>query len=155
MRLLLPLLVPALLAAAPAVIPAYGYGIPSHGIITAADTVPNAATPIRAGDVLRGELTAADPQDSTLNRHLDRWSFQGRAGETVTFLMEGDTFDPEVRVGRWREGEWEPLGTPVATDASLTSVVNVTFPEDGEYEIQARARFPGSLGPYTLSVRSP
>lgn len=133
-------------------LPGPGTGVGYETTTFLEDTVHYLVTRIDVAEVLAGELARVDWQDPETGGFFDRWSYQAWAGETVTFRMEGKYLTPELRVGWWRDEVWEPLGTLEESPASLTSAVTVTFPADGQYEVQTRARFPGDLGPYTLVI---
>lgn len=94
---------------------------------------------------LSGSITAALP--------VERWTFQGKAGQTLTFTMQaqGGTLDSVLRL-------LDPNNTVLAEndDAEDTALgkdsqlVQVSLPADGNYTLEAR-RFDG-VGDYSIVI---
>lgn len=116
------------------------------------ETAAGPAEPIRLGESIMGWLAEGDRQAADDYAFLDLYAYRARAGETVTIELISDEFDAEVRVGRWVGGVWEELGSNDDGGEGTNSLLTVTFPEDGEYEIHARSLYPGDTGRYHVSV---
>lgn len=128
---------------------------PSQGVGTVyvrADSVQEAARPIRAGERVEGELHATDRQVLPGRNYVDLYSFRAREGEAVVIRMSSRDFDTYLRVGWWVNGTWESMDTDDdgggGTDSELTFIAYDT----GEFVIHARALYPGDTGRYTLSL---
>jgi hypothetical protein len=117
-----------------------------------ADTVAADAEPIRLGYSITGDLDEGDRQSFADSAYVDLYVYRARAGESVTIELMSDDFDAEVRVGRWVEGGWQPLGSDDDGGEGTNSLLTITFPEDGDYEIHARSLYAGQTGRYHVSV---
>ncbi|HEX8358549.1 MAG TPA: PPC domain-containing protein [Longimicrobium sp.] len=111
----------------------------------------NAQTPIRAGQTVRGELTATDPKADD-DSHYDVYLYRGRRGENVTFTLRSTAFDAFLTLGRMSGGQFTQMESDDdgagGTDARLV----VTLPEDGEYAVRANTLSAGETGAYTLAA---
>ena len=88
--------------------------------------------------------------DST---YAQAWTIQGRAGQTITVDLESDEFDAYMFVrgpGISNGGAFQDDDSGGSCNARLT----VTFPEDGEYEIDVNTAEHYATGSFTLSVTS-
>ncbi len=117
-----------------------------------ADTVVAPAVLLQVGRSATGSLDAADRQSALDSAWLDLYTYQATAGETVTLQLVSDDFDAFLRVGRWVDGGWEELATDDDGGDDTTSLLTVTFPADGLYEIHARSFLSEQTGRYTISV---
>ncbi|MEQ1618053.1 MAG: caspase family protein [Terricaulis sp.] len=105
---------------------------------------------VSVGQTVRGSLAQGDSQLSS-GEFADTYSFQGRAGETVTVRMLSDNFDTYVGIrgpGDFQQDN-DDEATP-ATNAGLT----LTLPRDGAYRILATSFAAGQTGAYTLQLTS-
>lgn len=109
------------------------------------------ATPIRLGQRVQGELTGDDPAADD-GSYYDLYSFQGRAGQTITITLRSDDFDAFLTIGMLDGGEYAELDGnddgPDGTDSELT----ITLSETGEYLIHANSLNEGETGAYTLQI---
>lgn len=116
---------------------------------------PAAARPprpsaIRLGQTVQGALTARDPENAE-GQAYDAYAFRARAGERFAIDLNADAFDPVVRVGQMRAGEFNELAMNDDTLATgLNSRLIFTAPDNGDYIIRATPLVPGSEGAYTL-----
>lgn len=113
----------------------------------------HAQTPLRAGQTVRGELTASDPKADD-GSHYDVYTYRGRGGESVTFTLRSSGFDSYLAFGRMAGGEFtaqtEDDDSGGGTDARLT----VTLRADGEYVVRATSMSGGETGAYTLTAEA-
>lgn len=109
------------------------------------------ATPVRLGQRVQGELTQDDATAGD-GSYYDLYSFQGRAGQTITITLRSDDFDAFVSIGILDGGEYMVLDGnddgPEGTDSELT----ITLAETGEYLIRANSLSEGETGAYTLRI---
>jgi hypothetical protein len=118
---------------------------------------PPAARPprpsaIRVGQPVRGALTVSDPEAES-GHVYDAYSFRARAGERFTIDLMSDDFDPVVRVGRMRAGEFIELAMNDDTPATgLNSRLVFTADASGDYVIRATPLVVGGEGAYTLAL---
>ena len=113
---------------------------------------PPRPTGIRVGQTIEGRLTAGDPETST-GEAYDAYSFRARAGERFTIDLVSEAFDPVVRVGRMRGGEFDELAMNDDTPATgLNSRLVFTAEEGGDYIIRATPLGAGGDGAYSLSL---
>jgi hypothetical protein len=125
------------------------------GMAVDVDTVVAPIAPIRPGQSVAGSLREGDRRAAADRAFFHPYSYRARAGETVTIEMTSEDFDAELRVGRWVDGAWEELGNDDDGGEGTDSLLNVTFPDAGEYEIHAKALYPDSTGRYRVSVARP
>ena len=132
-----------------------GLALPCALALTAWTAAPAPAQPyIRAGETVRGELSATDPvldDDS----HYDIWRYQGRAGERLTITLRSDDFDAYLAFGQMDGGECrDECDTDDDGGGDTDSRLVVTLTRDGEYHIRANSLEGGETGAYTLTVES-
>lgn len=105
---------------------------------------------IRLGQTVQGALTARDPENAE-GQAYDAYTFRARQGERFAIDLNADAFDPVVRVGRMRAGEFDELAMNDDTLATgLNSRLIFTASESGDYIIRATPLVPGTEGAYTL-----
>lgn len=130
--------------------PALGYacGAPNPEEFLALD--PEDRT-LRLGDVASGRLAPGAPTVDD-GRPAQAWALEGRAGESVTVVLEAGDFDAFLYLVGPGLGE-------VLTDddgaGDLNSLLTVTFPEDGTYTVVASSISEGAVGAYTIRVEEP
>lgn len=110
-----------------------------------------AATPIRPGPAVQGELTEDDAQAAD-DSYYDLYVYRGRAGEAITISLSSEDFDTYLVLGRLVDGEFEALESNDDGPAGTDSFLRITLPEDGEYTIRANSLGGGETGAYTLRV---
>jgi hypothetical protein len=95
-------------------------------------------------------LTARDPETGD-GQAYDAYTFRAREGERFAIDLNSDAFDPVVRVGQMRAGEFNELAMNDDTAATgLNSRLIFTAPEAGNYIVRATPLVPGGEGSYTL-----
>lgn len=115
---------------------------------------PPAPTAIRAGQTVRGTLSATDPQAGD-ESYYDAFAYTGRAGERVTVTMRSDAFDTYVVIGRGVGAAFEQLeSNDDGEDDGTNSRLVFTLPAAGTYIIRANSLSAESTGAYTLTVQS-
>ncbi|UCC49569.1 MAG: PPC domain-containing protein [Gemmatimonadota bacterium] len=106
---------------------------------------------LRVGEVASGALTASSSRPSG-GAGAEAWGLEGRAGESVTVVLESDAFDAYLLVSG-------PGLSDVLTDddgaGDLNSQITLTFPADGTYLVVASSVAESAVGPYTLRVTEP
>ena len=118
---------------------------------------PRAARPgrpaaIRVGQSVQGALSAGDPESED-GLSYDAYTFRALAGERFAVDLVADAFDPVVRVGQTRAGEFIELAMNDDTmETGLNSRLIFTAAEDGDYIIRATPLSPGAEGAYTLAL---
>ena len=107
---------------------------------------------IRIGQSIEGALTARDPETEG-GQAYDAYSFRASAGERFVIDLVSEAFDPVVRVGRMRAGEFDELAMNDDTlETGLNSRLLFTAEEAGDYIIRATPLSPGNEGAYTLTL---
>jgi len=113
---------------------------------------PPRPTGIRVGQSIEGALTARDPETSG-GQAYDAFSFRARAGDRFQIDLSSDAFDPVVRVGRMRAGEFNELAMNDDTaETGLNSRLIFTAEDGGDYIIRAMPLGTGGEGAYTLAL---
>ncbi len=97
-----------------------------------------------------GSLSYGDTVTGTLNQTQDSWTFEGRAGDSVTIAMTSADFDTYLEL-------YGPDGQVVTTNddggQGLNSLIdNFVLPADGTYTIVARSFANAGTGSYSLSL---
>ncbi|MDP1777694.1 MAG: PPC domain-containing protein, partial [Brevundimonas sp.] len=107
---------------------------------------------IRVGQSIRGALTASDPENQG-GQAYDAYTFRARAGDRFAIDLSSDAFDPVVRVGQMRAGEFNELAMNDDTlETGLNSRLLFTAESAGDYIIRATPLTPGDEGAYTLAL---
>jgi len=133
------------------------WGIEGGPYTLALNQRPPAARPpqpsgIRVGQSVRGALTANDPETESGHAY-DAYRFRARAAERFTIDLVSDDFDPVVRVGRMRAGEFIELAMNDDTPATgLNSRLVFTADDNDDYVIRATPLVAGGQGAYTLAL---
>lgn len=113
---------------------------------------PPRPTGIRVGQSIEGALTAHDPETSG-GQAYDAFSFRARAGDRFQIDLSSDAFDPVVRVGRMRAGEFDELAMNDDTaETGLNSRLIFTAPDNADYIIRATPLGAGGEGAYTVAL---
>ncbi|MBU4039090.1 MAG: PPC domain-containing protein [Alphaproteobacteria bacterium] len=113
---------------------------------------PPRPTGIRVGQSIEGALTARDPETSG-GQAYDAFSFRARAGDRFQIDLSSDAFDPVVRVGRMRAGEFNELAMNDDTaETGLNSRLIFTAPDNADYIIRATPLGAGGEGAYTVAL---
>lgn len=107
---------------------------------------------IAVGQSRTGALARTDPQlaDSS---YYDTYSYQGRQGERLTISMSSSAFDTYLSIGQVVDGRYREVGNNDDGDGT-NSVLEVTLPAAGTYQIRANSYLKGQTGAYTLAVAS-
>ncbi|MCU0547423.1 MAG: PPC domain-containing protein [Oscillatoriaceae cyanobacterium Prado104] len=119
------------------------------------DSPTNQQTPTGRSLLLqeRGVLASGDsvlPSDSSL---YDEYTFQGKAGQSVTISVESSDFDTYVAI---LSPDGKLLGENDDFDRSTkNSVLTVTLPSDATYRVIVNGYDRNSRGQYNLSVSAP
>ena len=109
-------------------------------------------TGIRVGQSIEGALTARDPETESGHAY-DAYSFRAREGDRFTIDLIADTFDPLVRVGQMRAGEFVELAMNDDTmETGLNSRLIFTAETTGDYIIRATPLGAGDEGAYTVAL---
>ncbi|HUF74868.1 MAG TPA: PPC domain-containing protein [Longimicrobiales bacterium] len=128
--------------------PSHGCGEVDPGSI---EMLPTEGRTIRLGSVVTGRLGLGQ-QTVQDGRPAQAWQLDGRAGDRVSIVLESDDFDSYLYLaGPGLDG--------VQTDddgaGDLDSLIEITLPADGPYQVVAAALSSGSTGAYTLRVEEP
>lgn len=102
---------------------------------------------IAAGQTLRGALAQGDSR-LTQGEYADRYTFQGRAGQTVTARMNARFDNYLIIIGPNGFSQQNDDEAPPNTNAGLT----ITLPRDGAYTIIATSLAGNVTGDYTLTL---
>lgn len=112
----------------------------------------NVARILNPATIETGALEASDQQSGGV--YFDQWIYRGSADERLAILMRSDAFDAFLRIGRQVDGEWRELASDDDGGGNRDSRIDLTLPEDGDYEIHATAYQEGETGAYTLAAVS-
>jgi hypothetical protein len=111
----------------------------------------HAQTPLRAGQTVRGALTATDPKADD-DSYYDVYTYRGRRGENVTFTLRSTAFDAFLTLGRMAGGQFTQIESDDDSGGGTDARLTVTLPEDGEYAVRANTLSAGETGAYTLTA---
>jgi hypothetical protein len=113
---------------------------------------PPRPTGIRVGQSIEGALTARDPETES-GQAYDAYTFRAREGERFTIDLNSDAFDPVVRVGQMRAGEFVELAMNDDTmETGLNSRLIFTAETAGDYIIRATPLGAGNEGAYSVAL---
>ena len=113
---------------------------------------PGRPAAIRVGQSVQGALSAGDPESED-GLSYDAYMFRALAGERFAIDLTSDAFDPVVRVGQTRDGEFIELAMNDDTlETGLNSRLIFTAAEAGDYVIRATPLGQGAEGAYTLAL---
>jgi|GEM_PF-2115888 hypothetical protein len=100
----------------------------------------------------RGVLSATAPVVETVNvKRGDRYGFEGRTGQEIEISLESTDFDPYVIL---QNAAGETIAENDDSLNSYNSVLNLTLPDTGRYELLATSYSNGSAGSYDLKVHA-
>jgi len=109
---------------------------------------PLAATPVRLGETVEGELTASDGV-SDGGARADAYSFTATAGQRIDVTLKSEAFDTYLEL-------YDPSGESIDQDDDGADGTNsrmvATLAEAGTYRIEVRAVSGDATGAYTLAV---
>lgn len=105
---------------------------------------------ISAGQRVTGNLARTD-QMLADSSYFDTYSYQGRAGERVRIAMTSSAFDTYLSIGQVVDGRYQELDKNDDGDGT-NSVIDVTLPQAGTYQIRANSFLKGQTGAYTLQI---
>lgn len=109
-------------------------------------------TRIRLGQSLEGDLAGGDPETED-GLAYDAFAFRAREGDRFRIDLTADAFDPVVRVGRLRGGEFDELAMNDDGPATgLNSSLFFVAPAAGDYIIRAMPLTAGGEGEYRLTL---
>lgn len=105
---------------------------------------------IAVGQSRTGALARTDPMlaDSS---YYDTYSYQGRQGERLRVAMTSGAFDTYLSIGQVVDGRYREVANNDDGDGT-NSVLDVTLPAAGTYQIRANSFLKGQTGAYTLAV---
>lgn len=106
---------------------------------------------IRAGATVQASLTEDDAIDADAS-YYDLYTYQGRAGETITISLSSEDYDTYLSIGTEVDGEYHELDGNDDGEDGTDSELTITLPHTGEYLIRATSLFGGDTGEYTLRV---
>jgi tetratricopeptide (TPR) repeat protein len=99
---------------------------------------------------VQGELRPGDAVMRGDNTLYDTYTFTGRAGQTITIVMESLGFDTYLLLldpNQKKIAENDDYG-----NGNLNAVISITLPQDGTYTVLANAHDAQGRGQYTLTV---
>jgi hypothetical protein len=125
----------------------------SPGLSSRPAPTPAAATqsvaPIASGQQVNGELATGDGQLNS-GEFVDRYSFEGQAGQTVSVALDATAFDPYLIL--WFPSSGQQDNDDVTPGQNHNSLIQMTLPEAGTYVIGCTSYSPGEHGPYSVSL---
>jgi hypothetical protein len=104
---------------------------------------------ISAGRVT-GSLARTD-QMLADSSYFDTYTYQGRAGERLRIAMTSSAFDTYLSIGQVTDGRYQEVANNDDGDGT-NSVIDVTLPRAGAYQIRANSFLKGQTGGYTLQI---
>ena len=121
----------------------------------AASTPTNQPPAQRMGGMILNEKGSLDEQDSVLSSDgsfYDEYTFEGRAGQSVTILLESSDFDPYLAVFT-PDGKLFKEHDDISQSNS-NSQITLTLPVAGIYRVIVNGYDDKAKGRYSLTVRS-
>ncbi|ASC72521.1 Tetratricopeptide repeat domain protein [Halomicronema hongdechloris C2206] len=109
--------------------------------LCSAGAIATSLAPVKAEDILR--------QDNDLPPAQHTYTFEGKAEQAVTIVLESDEFDPVLSL---QAPDGEEIAYNDDYGGTLNSTIIITLPTDGSYTVVTRS-FSGSGGDYSLVVR--
>lgn len=105
---------------------------------------------ITSGQRVNGTLARTDQMlgDSSF---FDTYTYQGRAGERVRIAMTSSAFDTYLSIGQVVDGRYHEVEKNDDADGT-NSVIDVTLPRAGTYQIRANSFLKHQTGAYTLQI---
>ncbi|HEU4883387.1 MAG TPA: caspase family protein [Longimicrobium sp.] len=120
------------------------------GAYTIELTAAGGSERIAVGQSRTGALARTDPMlaDSS---YYDTYSYQGRQGERLRISLTSGAFDTYLSIGQVVDGRFREVANNDDADGT-NSVLDVTLPAVGTYQIRANSFLKGQTGAYTLAV---
>lgn len=131
----------------------YELTLEDEGIVEAeehAHAPAQSGTPIGLDEAAEGELSRGDTKQGI--SYADTYTYQGRAGETISILLRSADFNSYVTVGAFEGGECTEMDANDDGGGGTDSRLVLTLPDDGAYHIHVASAGPGETGRYTLLV---
>lgn len=113
-------------------------------------TAAGGSSRITSGQRVTGTLARTD-QMLADSSYFDTYTYQGRAGERVRVALTSSAFDTYLSIGQVVDGRYQELDKNDDADGT-NSVVDVTLPIAGTYQIRANSFLKGQTGAYTLQI---
>jgi hypothetical protein len=108
---------------------------------------------VRAGQEVTGELVDAETQEASGDgRAGDQWRYSGKAGERLVVSMRSDDFDTILQVFACGSADEDEIAFDDDGGGGTNSRIEVTLPQDCEYEIRAGSLLRSEKGRYILRV---
>ncbi len=140
-------------------------GTPALAQETVTDRAPNAPAAtdmpadmpsVRIGEPVQGSIAAAET-GCRADPRIRTYRFTAAADSRIEIVMESETFDTVVELGRQNGCEFQSLG--VNDDGSgpedgLNSRLRMRIPEAGDYVIRATALNPDGSGDFSLRINT-
>lgn len=127
---------------------ASGFGADS--VVAATPLVPTDELPwILPGRGTDAELAAEDAVGEG-GAFYDAYRYFASEGETATFALASEDFDPVLRIGMREGGVWREVARDDDGGGGMQSRLTITFPAKAEYEIRAGTFAAGVTGAYSL-----
>jgi uncharacterized caspase-like protein len=105
---------------------------------------------INGGQSVTGTLARTDQMLSD-SSFFDTYTYTGRAGERVRIAMSSADFDTYLSVGQIVDGRYVEVEKNDDADGT-NSVIDVTLPRAGTYQIRANSFLKHQTGSYTLRI---
>lgn len=123
-----------------------------YSLTLAATPPPPPPIPIRAGEIVRGELTSGSPVLDDGTYHVD-YVYTGRFRERIVVTQRAATFDAFLVIGRADGPIFEQLAFDDDGAGGTDARLELTLPADGRFIIRANS-VSTTEGAFTLEVRS-
>ncbi len=131
----------------------YELMLEDEGVVVEPDepAATGTGTPIALDQAVEGELARGDVKMG--NSYVDTYTYQGRAGETITVMLSSDEFDTSIEMGQVDGGECRDMDDDDDGGEGTNSLLTIRLPENGAYHIHVRSSGAGETGVYTLLVQ--
>lgn len=96
-----------------------------------------------------GTIAVGDTLEGMLNNSTAEYTFTARGGESVTFTLRSDDFDPFLEL---RDGDGVTLLTDDDSGGDLNAALMYTFSAAGTYRVVVTSYSGPATGAYTLSA---
>lgn len=110
----------------------------------------------------QGKVISAtlEKQDIQLKNQtfIDLYQFQGKAGQSISLILESDEFNPVLQLFYVDQSGLQPKYVPIARNddrgpADFAAQLQLPLPKDGLYYVGAIAAERGELGKYKLQAK--